>query len=86
MIMSRLVLTAAAAGMAFAPIAATAKTRAADSGATYTSVSAPGEGREADGEKLVAPGILVAILAAAAAAGVIIIIDDDDDNQSPGAN
>jgi len=84
--MSRLLMTAAAAGMALAPIAATAKTRAADSAPTYTSVSAPGEGREADGEKLVAPGILVAILAAAAAAGVIIIIDDDDDNQSPGAN
>lgn len=86
MIMSRLLMTAAAAGLAFAPIAATAKTRAADNGATYTSVSVPGEGRDADGEKLVAPGILVAILAAAAAAGVIVIIDDDDDNQSPGAN
>ena len=77
-------MTAAAASLAFAPIAATANTRAADSTATY---AAPGEGRDAKGEKLVAPGVLVAILAAAAAAGAIIILsDDDDDNQSPGGN
>ena len=86
MIMSRLLMTAAAAGLAFAPIAATAKTRAGNSAVTYAPVSAPGQGRDADGEKLVAPGILVAILSAAAAAGVIVIIDDGDDNQSPGAN
>ncbi|MEL6237961.1 MAG: hypothetical protein AAFQ90_05135 [Pseudomonadota bacterium] len=82
---SRLVLTAALTSLAFAPIAASAKTRAADSSAVYTA-SAPGKGREAEGEKLVAPSILLAILAAAAAAGVIVIIDDGDDGQSPGAN
>lgn len=85
MIVSRVVMTIAAAGLAFAPVAVSAKTRAGDSVANYKSVSSPGEGREARGEKLVAPGILLAILAAAAAAGVIIIIDDSD-NQSPGAN
>ncbi|MEL6487661.1 MAG: hypothetical protein AAFQ13_11040, partial [Pseudomonadota bacterium] len=67
-------------------MAATAKTRAGNSAVTYSSASVPGEGRSADGEKLVAPGILVAIIAAAAAAGVIVIIDNGDDNQSPGAN
>lgn len=86
--MSRLVMTAAAAGMAFAPIAASANTRAGDSAATYTApASAPGKGRAAKGEKLVAPGILIAILAGAAVIGAVIVInDDDDDNQSPGAN
>lgn len=88
MFISRLLMTAAAAGLAFAPIAANAKTRAGNSAVTYAPVSAPGQGRDADGEKLVAPSILLAIIAAAAAAGVIVIIDDDDgdDNQSPGAN
>ncbi|MEO1729288.1 MAG: hypothetical protein AAFR64_00955 [Pseudomonadota bacterium] len=86
---SRLVMTAAAASLAFAPIAATANTRAADSKATYTTASAPGEGVTAEGEKLEGTaGILVALLAAAAIVGGIIIIaeDDDDDNQSPGGN
>lgn len=84
---SRLVMTAAAASLAFAPIAASAKTRAADSGTVYTpAASAPGQGRAAEGERLVAPGVLAAILAAAAAIGVVIIIDSDDDNQSPGGN
>lgn len=85
---SRLAMTAAAASMAFAPIAAQANTRAGDSGAVYSasSVSQPGSGREASGESLVGvPGILAAIAAALIAAGIIIIIDDDD-NQSPGAN
>ena len=83
---SRLVMTAAAASLALVPIAATANTRAADSTATY---SAPAEGRNTKGEKLVSPGILAAILAAAAAAGAIVVLaDQDDDNygQSPGAN
>lgn len=85
MIIPRFVMTIAAASLAFAPVAVSAKTRAGDSAVSYAPVSAPGEGREARGEKLVAPGILLAILTAAAAAGVIIIIDDGD-NQSPGAN
>jgi len=82
----RLVATVAAASLAFAPIAASANTRAGDSDTSYTAAaSQPGQGRDATGEKLIAPGILGAILAAAAAAGIIIIIDDDD-NQSPGGN
>lgn len=82
---SRFVMTIAAAGLVFAPVGASGKTRAGDSTAKYTSVASPGKGREARGEKLVAPGILLAILTAAAAAGIIVLIDDDD-NQSPGAN
>ncbi|MEM9311208.1 MAG: hypothetical protein AAGA34_07145 [Pseudomonadota bacterium] len=81
---SRLVMASAAASLVFVPIAASANTRATDNTTVYAA-SAPGKGREAEGEKLVAPGILLAIIAAAAAAGVIVIIDDDDD-QSPGAN
>jgi predicted secreted Zn-dependent protease len=82
---SRLVMTAAAASLAFAPIAATAaNTRAANSTATY---SAAGEGRDAKGEKLNAQGAILAILAGAAfIGGIIILADDDDDNQSPGGN
>ena len=87
---SRLVMTAAAASLAFAPIAATANTRAADSKATYTTASAPGQGVAAEGEKLEAEGgvgIIIAILGAAAiVGGIIILAEDDDDNQSPGGN
>lgn len=85
---SRLAMTAAAASMAFAPIAAQANTRAGDSGTIYsaTALSQPGVGREADGETLEGTsGILIILFAAAVAAGIIIIIDDED-NQSPGAN
>lgn len=86
-IASRLALSAAAASMAFAPIAAQANTRAGDSSTIYSgAVAQPGTGRSVDGEELVGvPGILAIIFAAAAIAGIIIIIDDDD-NQSPGAN
>ena len=85
---SRLAMTAAAASMAFAPIAAQANTRAGDSSTVYSAsaVSQPGIGRDADGEALEGtPGILAILFLAAAVAGIIIIIDDED-NQSPGAN
>lgn len=81
---SRLMFATAAAGLAFAPVAAQANTRAGDSGVVYSApVSDPGAGRSAEGEEVIGSGFLAAILAAIAAAGVIIIIDDDDD-QSPG--
>ena len=85
---SRLVMTAAAASLAFAPIAANANTRAADSTATYTTASAPGEGVDAKGEKLAgAPGILLALFGGGLIiAAIIIAADEDDDNQSPGGN
>ncbi|WP_298470093.1 hypothetical protein [uncultured Erythrobacter sp.] len=85
---SRLAMTAAAAGLAFAPIAAQANTRAGDSSTFYSgsAVSQPGVGRSADGEELKGTsGILIILFGAAVIAGIIIIIDDED-NQSPGAN
>lgn len=80
---ARLMVTAAATTLAFAPVAASANC-ACD--APIYGAAAPGEGRTAKGEKVIAPGILAALFAAAAAAGIIIIADDDDDNQSPGGN
>lgn len=87
---TRLTVTAAAASMAFAPIAAQANTRAGDSAAIYTNSAAqPGLARSAEGEDFVGrPGVLIALFAAAAVIGAIVIIaddDGDDDNASPGA-
>jgi hypothetical protein len=83
---AKIMATAAAAGLAFAPIAASANTRAADA-PVYSAASGPGLDRSVEGEGVIAPGILAAIFAALIAAGIIIIADDDDDdNQSPGAN
>lgn len=85
---SKVLATTAAAVLAIAPAAAQANTRAGDSGKVYSAAaSQPGQGKDAKGENLVAPGILIAVLAAAAAAGIIIVVDDDDDDeddQSPG--
>lgn len=86
--MSRVMVTAAAASMAFAPIAVQANTRASDSAPTYTASAEaqPGLGRTADGEEVKGgSGILLAIFAAAAAiAGIVAIADDEDEGQSPG--
>ena len=85
---ARFLVTAAAASMAFAPIAAQANTRAGDNAPVYTSNTAaqPGLGREAEGEDVRgATGIILLIFAAAAAIGGIIVIADNNDNgQSPG--
>lgn len=86
-IVSRALVTAAAASMAFAPIAAQANTRAGDSAPVYTAESAsqPGLARSADGEEMRGNGsVLLLILAAAAAIAGIIIVADGDDGQSPG--
>lgn len=83
---NRLFLTAAAASMAVLPVAAQANTRAGDSGAIY-STSAPGLGRDAEGEEVGGSGvgIILAILAAAAViGGIIVAADSNDDGQSPG--
>ena len=85
--MSRLMVTAAAASMAFAPIAAQANTRASDSTPVYTeTASQPGLARSAEGEEVRgAPSILLALLAAAAAiGGILAVTNGDDDGQSPG--
>ncbi|BDI59517.1 hypothetical protein [Qipengyuania nanhaisediminis] len=84
--MSRLMVTAAAASMAFAPIAAQANTRASDSTPVYTSASAqPGMARDAEGEEMRGGSVILALFAAAAAiAGIIIAVDSEDNDQSPG--
>ena len=90
---SKVIVTAAAASLAFAPIAAQANTRASDAAPVYTNTSAaqPGLGREAEGEGVAgAPGILIAVFAAAAVIGGVAVAagedsDDTDENQSPGA-
>ena len=86
--MSRVLVTAAAASMAFAPIGVQANTRAGDSAPVYTSASQaqPGMGRDAEGEEIVGgPGIVIAIFAAAAViGGIIAVADDEDEGQSPG--
>lgn len=86
--MSRVMVTAAAASMAFAPIAVQANTRASEATPVYTtsSTAQPGMGRTAEGEEVKGTrGILIAILAlAAVVGGIVAVTDDADDDQSPG--
>jgi len=83
---TRMMIAAAAASMAFAPIAAQAGTRAGDAGAVYSAASAPGMGRSADGEALDGgSSIILALLAAGLIiSGIIFAIDSNDQGQSPG--
>lgn len=95
---TRLMGSAAAAGLVFAPIAAQAaqadapaNTRAGDNAVVYAAepVSAPGTDRDDDdGEGIVGiPTAIAALFATAATAGTIVIVDevsDDDNDQSPG--
>lgn len=86
--MSRLAVTAAAASMAFAPVAVQANTRAGDNAPVYASetTAQPGLARDAEGEQARGTsGILIALLAAAAIIGGVIAVSDTSDNgQSPG--
>lgn len=84
---SRMIAAAAAASLAIAPIAAQAGTRAGDSNAVYNAVSAPGVGRDAQGEGVSkAASLLLALLAAGAAVTAIIIAtDNDNEDATPGA-
>ncbi|MEM7780736.1 MAG: hypothetical protein AAF697_10130 [Pseudomonadota bacterium] len=87
--LSRAVIGAAAASMAFAPIAVQANTRAGDSAPVYTNTSAqPGTARSADGENVGgrAPGATLLLLfsSAAAIAGIVIAVSNGDGDQSPG--
>lgn len=85
--LNRMILTAAAASLAFLPVAAQANTRASDSGAMY-STSAPGIGRESDGESLAGGiGLLGLISLAAIIAGLLVasdVIGDDENDASAG--
>lgn len=89
---TRMIASMAALSLAATPIVAQANTRAGDSTATYSvSQSAPGLGREAEGEGAfqlaLIGGLLVALtpfaVATLLAAG--IVQDDDGNCLSPGA-
>lgn len=87
--MTRILAATAAMGVAFAPIAAQANTRAGDSGAVYSvSNSAPGLGRSDEGEAQ-AGGFPFLIVFVVVAVGLGIYVstdpDDDGDRVSPGA-
>lgn len=84
---TRIAMTAAAASMAFMPIAAQANSRAGDNGAVYSVSSAqPGLNRAAEGESIKSGlGIVLALLAAGVIiAGIVFATDSNDKGQSPG--
>ncbi len=84
---SRMMLAAATASLAIAPIAAQAGTRAGDRTAVYAPSSAPGVGRAAKGESISkTASLLLALLAAGGiVAGIIVAADtESSDDQSPG--
>lgn len=87
----RMALGAAATGLAIAPIAAEANTRAGDSARTYSApasapASAPGTGRTVEGSRIAGGADIVAfILVGLWATGVVFAVTDDDGpDQSPG--
>lgn len=83
-IVSKLAISAGAAALVFAPVAASAGTRAGDSEAVYTSsVSQPGTGRSDRGESAVGGSAFVFILIGAyigafTTAFITEITEDDD--------
>lgn len=94
--LAKLALTAGAAALSFAPIAASAGTRAGDNATAYTSAeSQPGQGRAAEGEQLGASAPVYFVLAALFGAWATAFIakssdvlfedeDEDDGFQSAG--
>jgi len=81
---SRILMTAAAAAMAFAPIAAQAGTRASQNAPVYSG-SETGDDGDGDGELFGGDGIIVGI-AALVLIGIVAFFptDSDDEGQSPG--
>lgn len=85
-----LLASIAAAGLVFAPIAAQAGTRAAESGVSMASLAAIGRAPapmgaaeyQAEGEGI--PMWLLIILFAAAGGGIIAAIESGENNRSPG--
>ena len=87
--LAKLALTAGAAALSFAPVAASAGTRAGDNATVYASAeSQPGKGRAAEGEKLGASApayfILAAILGTWATVFIAkssdVLFDDEDED------
>ena len=88
-LLSKLAISAGAAALAFAPVAASAGTRAGDDASVYTdSVSQPGKGREARGESasggLSLVSILIGVYIGAWTTLFVTEIVEDDDFQSAG--
>ncbi len=88
-ILSRMMLAAAATSMAVLPVAAEAGTRASQSSPT-TSVSAPGKGRAAKGEKQESSSLVWAVIGFTAAGLAIWGLVEassgsNSDCRSPGA-
>lgn len=86
--MTRILAATAAMGLAFAPIAAQANTRAGDSGAVYSvSNAAPGIGRDAEGESFVGIPIAALLIGGVALVTTIVAFADTttgNNDQSPG--
>lgn len=84
-IASSLMLAAGAASLAIAPIAAQAATRAGDSGSMF-SLSSPGAGRTAAGERDAEAGSIILAIGAGAAiiAAIVVAANNKDKGQSPG--
>ncbi len=72
-------LLVASIGLAVAPVAASANTRAGDAGVSKVAASAPGLGRAANGSKASGESIGIALAAIAAVVGGIIILASDGD-------
>ena len=87
-IVSRMMFAAAAASMAFAPIAAQAGTRASDSTAVYSAAAVQsGMGDDEEGAGLFNDGtsiILALVAAGLIITGIVLATQSDDDGQSPG--
>lgn len=84
---TRIMMTAAAAGMVFAPIAAQANTRASDASSVYAvSAAQPGLGRPEEGEsRKRGISVILALLASGLiVGGLIIALNSKDNGQSPG--
>lgn len=85
--MSRMMAAVAALGLVVTPVMAQANTRAGDNGTVYN-VSAPGLGRDDEGEDFagIAPLALVIAVVTATVTAIITAAEqvDNDDGQSPG--
>ena len=88
-ITARMLAATAAFGLAFAPIAAQANTRASDNAAVY-GTSGPGLGREDEGESIFAgiPLVFLTVIGGVIIASIVVASDavggGDGDDQSPG--
>jgi hypothetical protein len=85
-VVSRTMLALAAASMTILPVAAQAGTRAGDNGATYA-VSAPGQGRDAEGEGLFGLGFGASFFVVIGLTGLLVltVVVVNNNSRTPGA-